>query len=292
MRFDLDNALTDEILFYMENQDGDFLLDTKEAIVVDIHNNDYEDKPDFNDDERFISLPEWSSNDGYRLMENFAVKLKNPIVRQELSAALNRNKGVFRSFRNVLEQYPETEKMWFNFKEQKMKDEILAWYNSMREEWGLEPLGVEPEDNSSLVLEDFIFREGKDSDIENAAALHKICIEEKKDDPSFAVYEKMNPFVFPGDVCFTAESASGEFSGFICAVKNTPSHLQIRLLEIKPEFRGLGLGKALLAKLLEKTQTCGFCITIDLPAGIEYFARSLHLENFKPSVQRFVLFNV
>ncbi|MCL1955286.1 MAG: UPF0158 family protein [Brevinematales bacterium] len=291
MRFDLDNALTDEILFYMENQDGEFLLDTKEAIVVDIHNNEYEDEPDFNDDERFISLPEWSSNDGYRLMEKFTASLKNPVIRQELSAALNRNKGVFRSFRNVLEQYPETEKMWFNFKEQKMKDEVIAWYNSLREEWGLEPLGIEPEDNSSLVLEDFVLREGKDSDLENAAVLHKICIDEKKDDPSFAVYIEMNPFVFPGDVCFIAESASGEFSGFICAVKNTSSHLQIRLLEVKPEFRGLGLGKALLAKLLERTQKCGFCITIDLPAGIDFFSRSLHLENFKPSVQRFAFFN-
>jgi len=291
MRFDLDNALTDEILFYMENQDGEFLLDTKEAIVVDIHNNEYEDEPDFNDDERFISLPEWSSNDGYRLMEKFTASLKNPVIRQELSAALNRNKGVFRSFRNVLEQYPETEKMWFNFKEQKMKDEVIAWYNSLREEWGLEPLGIEPEDNSSLVLEDFVLREGKDSDLENASALHKICIDEKKDEPSFAVYIEMNPFVFPGDVCFIAESASGEFSGFICAVKNTSSHLQIRLLEVKPEFRGLGLGKALLAKLLEKTQNCGFCITIDLPAGIDFFSRSLHLENFKPSVQRFAFFN-
>jgi len=291
MRFELDNTLIDEIIFYMENQDGDFLLDTKEAIVVDIHNNEYEDEYDFNDDERFISLPEWGSNDGYRLMENFTAKLKNPIVRQELSAALNRNKSVFRSFRNVLEQYPETEKMWFNFKEQKMKDEVIAWYNSLREEWGLEPLGIEPEDNSSLVLEDFVLREGKDSDLENATALHKICTQEREDKIISDLYEKMNPFVFPVDFCFIAENASGDFCGFICAVKDTPSHLQISLLEVKPEYRGLGLGKALLAKLLEKTRNCGFCITIDLPASTEYFARSLHLENFKPSVQRFTLFS-
>jgi ribosomal protein S18 acetylase RimI-like enzyme len=222
-------------------------------------------------------------------MEKFTANLKNPIVRHELSAALNSKKKVFRSFKDAIEQYPETGKLWFIFKEKEMKNEVFAWYNSLREEWGLEPLGAEPEDNSSLVLEDFVLREGKDSDLENAAALHKLCIEQKKDEPSFSVYEEMNPFVFPGDICFTAESASGEFSGFICAVKNTPSHLQIHLLEVKPEFRGLGLGKALLAKFLEKTQDLKLNITIDLPAGTEYFERSLHLENFKPSVQRFAL---
>jgi len=287
MRFDLDNALTGEILFCMENQDGNFLLDTRENKVISTDN--YDGGEDL-EDERFISIPDWTTNDGYRLMEKFTVNLKNPVVRQKLSAALNGKKKVFRAFKDILEQYHEIEKLWFVFKEKEMKNGISVWYNSLREEWGLAPLGVEPEDNSSLVLEDFVLREGKDSDLENAAALHKLCIDEKKDEPSFDVYERMNPFVFPGGLCFIAESASGEFSGFICAVKDAPSYLQIRLLEVKPEYRGLGLGKALLAKLLEKTQNCGFRITIDLPAGAGYFERSLHLENFKPSVQRFALF--
>ena len=287
MRFELDNALTDEILFYMENQNGNFLLDIKEGNVIDIQNNEYEDEPDFNDDERFISLPEWSSNDGYRLMENFTAKLKNPIVRQELSAALNKNKGVFRSFRNVLEQYPETEKMWFNFKEQKMKDEVIAWYNSLREEWGLEPLGIEPEDNSSLVLEDFVLRKGKDSDLENASALHKICTEEKEEKNLSELYEKMNPFVFPGDICITAESPSGDFCGFISAVKDSESNLRICQLEVQSEYRGIGLGKTLLSKFIEKAENLKLNITIDLPIDSDFFSRTLYLENFKPFVQRF-----
>jgi ribosomal protein S18 acetylase RimI-like enzyme len=289
MRFDLDNALTEEILFYMENQDGEFLLDTKDAIVVDIHNNDYEDEPDFDDNERFIPLPEWSSNDGYRLMENFTAKLKNPIVRQELSAALNKNKGVFRSFRNVLEQYPETEKMWFNFKEQKMKDEVIVWYNSLREEWGLEPLGIEPEDNSSLILEDFVLREGKDSDLERAAALHKICTEEREDNIFSDLYEKMNPFVFPGDICFIAENPSGDFCGFISAVKDSTINLRICQLEVQSEYRGVGLGKTLLSKFIEKAENLKLNITIDLPKDSDFFSRTLYLENFKPFVQKFAL---
>jgi ribosomal protein S18 acetylase RimI-like enzyme len=291
VRFELDDILIGEILFYMENQDGKFVLDTQEAQIVDISNSDYEDEPDFSDEERFISLPEWNSQDGYRLMEKFAAGLKNPVVRHELSAALNRNKGVFRSFKNVIEQYPETEKLWFRFKEQQMKNEVIGWYNSMREEWGLEPVGIEPEDDSSILFEDFIFRDGKEADIENAESLHKLCIEEKKDEDISALFEEKNPFDFSKELCsnkfcVVAESASGDFSGYICAVKDSPSHLRICRLEVKPEYRGIGLGKTLLTKLLEKTEKQ--TVTIDLPAGVDFFSRTLRFEEFKPCMQRFV----
>jgi len=289
MHFKLDDILIDEIIFYMENQDGEFVLDTQEGQVVDIFNNDYEGEPDFGDDERFISLPDWSSGDGFRLMEKFTAGLKNPVVRQELSAALNRNKGVFRSFKNVIEQYPEIEKLWFQFKEQKMKDEVTGWYNSLREEWKLEPVGVEPEDNSSLVLEDFVLREGNNLDCENAAALHKLCIEET-DDAYRVILKETNPFVFPCDHCFIAENANGEFAGFICAANSGSSHIKINQLEVKPEYRGMGIGKTLLAKLLEKADEQKLSVTIDLPAGTEYFSRALFLEEFKPCLQRFVRF--
>ena len=281
MRFEMDNILTDEILFHMENQDGEFLLDTHEGKIIDKNDNEV-------DGERFTALPEWSSSDGYRIMEKFTAGLKNPIARQELSAALNRNKGVFRSFKDTLEQYPEIEKLWFRFKEREMKNVVVNWYNALREEWGLEPLGAEPEDTSSLVLEDFVLKEGNEEEREKARALHKLCVEEREDKETFAIFEALNPFVFPGDFCVIAETANGDFSGFICAVNDSPSALKINALEVKGEYRGMGLAKALLSKLLEKADERKFTVTIDLPAGMEYFARALHLEEFKPCVQRFV----
>jgi len=288
MRFELDDILIDQIIFYMENQDGEFVLDAQEGQVVDILNNDYVDEPDFGDDERFISLPDWSSGDGYRLMEKFTAGFKNPVVRHELSAALNRNKGVFRSFKNIIEQYPETEKLWFRFKEQQMKNEVIGWYNSLREEWGLEPVGIEPEDDSSIIFEDFILRDGKETDIENVEALHRLCIEEKKDEDISAVFpnECCSNERSSNGICVVAESASGDFSGYICAVNDSPSHLRICRLEVKPEYRGIGLGKTLLAKLLEKAEKQ--TVTIDLPAGMDFFSRALHFEEFKPCMQRFV----
>jgi predicted GNAT family acetyltransferase len=249
MRFELDDTLIDDILFHMENQDGDFVLDSQTGQVVDIFENDLIEETD-DEEGRFIDLPDWNSNDGYRLMERFAASLKNPVARQELSNALNRNKGVFRAFRDVLEQYPEIEKSWFIYKEQKMKNEVICWYNSLREEWGLEPIGIEPEDNSSVVLEDFIIRE-------------------------------INEY------SLISETADGELAGTITAALNDEI-LHINKLEVTHKYRGMGLGKTLLAKLLEKADEQKLDVTIDLPVEMDFFARSLLLENFKPNVQRFV----
>jgi len=254
MRFELDNLLIDEILFYMENQDGEFVLDTQDVCIIDICNNDYADETDFSCNDRFISLPLWNSNDGYRLMEKFAFELKNPMVRQELSEALNRSKGVFKAYRTILEQYPETEKLWFRYKDQKMKNEVVIWYNALREEWGLEPIGNEPEDNSSLILEDFIINKGS------------------------------------GNFNFNAETSSGEFAGSVCAelCAENDGLLKIKTLMVKHEFRGMGLGKILLSRLLEQADKNRYDVSIDLPLEAEFFSKALLLEEFKPSMQRFI----
>jgi ribosomal protein S18 acetylase RimI-like enzyme len=293
MQFELDELLMDEILFYMENQEGDFLLDAQEGRIVSL-DDDIEEDLDFDDEERFIALPEWSPQDGYRLMERFAAGLRNPVVREELCAALNRGKGVFRSFKNALEQHGETEKLWFKFKDREMRNEAIAWYNSYRETRGLALLGVEPEDTSSLILEDFVLHEGTDADAEKASLLHELCVKERKPDTGqgkalLSVFEAINPRSFPGDLCFVAETRNSDFAGAVYAVKNAPSSLHIFCLEVQPEYRGLGLGKALLSRLLEKADERGITsVTADLPAETENFSRALRLENFTPCVQRFV----
>jgi ribosomal protein S18 acetylase RimI-like enzyme len=279
MKFELDKVLADSILFHMENQDGIFLLDTQNVKIIAL--DDYEGEGDEPDDERFVYLPKWESKDGFILMEKFAVGLKNPVVRQELSAALNEKKGVFRSFKNVLDQYPETAKQWLQFKEKKMQEAVALWYNALRAQWGLQPVGSEPESDTSLVLEDFVFRGAGGHDADAAAALHKAC-------GNSEILKQMNPFAFPGDFCIVAEGAQNEFCGYICAVKDNEDHLRIRQLEVKEHYRGLGLAKALLEKLLAKTEKQFKYITIDLPIESEYFSRALHLENFKPCVQRYI----
>ena len=273
MQFELTEALVDDILFSMEDQHGNFLFDTVKGIVVDSNTGD--------DASRFIRLPEWDSSSGFRLMERFAAGLKNPPVRRELTAALDRGKGVFRAFKDTLGRYPEMEKLWFTYKEEKMKQEILQWYNGLREAWGMEKLGTEPEDTADLVLEDFCFRAFCKGDFAQAENLHRLCLQECGKNAEEAAAESV------ADTGIVAETVSGEFAGYITGtIRNAALHIQH--LEVQPEFRGLGIGQTLLARFLSGVNTNGITeVFLDLPAHSESFSRVLLRESFKPHTVRY-----
>jgi hypothetical protein len=283
MVFELDNALIDEIIFFMENQDDDSVFDTLDCTII---NYDCDFENDDSEDGRYINLPPWTTQDGYRLMEHFTASLKNPVAREELSKALNSGKGVFRLFKNVLSQYPKIEKNWFVYKEKEMKKEVIAWYNTHREIWGLELIGPEPDDTSSLILEDFYIREGSASDFDNAFSLHKFCMSERKEKD---VFEDMNPYVFPGDICFVSETGEGDFAGYICAIKKNYSDMHISTVEVVPEYRGLSLGETMLSKMTDKIHEMKIeNITIDVPDGIVKLSQNLQTHGFIPCVRRYI----
>ena len=295
MIFELTDALMEEILFAMEDQGGYYLLDIRTGDITNPEFDTMECEDEIEDmeaDDHFISLPEWSPQDGFRLMERFAAGLHNPIVQEELNSALNRGKGVFRAFKDIIGQYPETEKQWFSFKEREMKREVIGWYNALREEHGLELIGPEPEDTSALVSEDFTMREGNANDSDKAAALHKLFLEalyKNSGEDAQAIFESMNRWVFPGDICIVAVNSESEFSGYICATRCDSSSAHICALEVVSEYRGLGLGKALLGKFLEKAERDNIQnITVDIAIDEDNFSRALLLENFNPCVQRYL----
>ena len=273
----------------MEDQDGDFYLDVEEGMIVSP--DDAEVDVDIDNEERFIMLPEWESSDGFRLMEGFALSLHNPTVRDRLSAALNRGRGVFRAFKDTLSEYPEVEKHWFAYKDREMKREVIRWYNALRESWGLEQIGQEPEDIEDIAQEDFSFRDGNAADCAAAEQLHQRCV----DDAEHPV--ELAPWVFPGDLCLVAENAANEFSGYISAhyenrraarYEHGGAALHIHALEVKPEYRGLGLGKTLLELLLFQADEMDIAVTgIDLPAEYGNFSRVLSREGFQPLVTRY-----
>jgi GNAT superfamily N-acetyltransferase len=280
MRFELTEALIKDILFSMEDQDGEFYIDALEGVVA--CRDGGAGGPSGRDrQDRYTALPEWDSSDGFRLMGRFAAGFKNPMIREELTSALNRGRGVFRTFKNVLTQHPEAEKLWFAFKEREMKREILDWYNALREEWGLEKIGREPEETGDLVLEDFRFREFLPEDLPAALELHRLCREGAEgaaEDPGL-----------PGDLTFIAESNGGGYAGHISASRED-AKLCINILEVDPEYRGLGIGEALLAHLLESLDSGETSRAyLDLPASAEGFSRVLAREGFTPSMTRYRL---
>ncbi|MDR2101387.1 MAG: GNAT family N-acetyltransferase [Treponema sp.] len=294
MQFELTEALMDDILFSMEDQGDDFFVDTQEGIVTGMTDFEFEQDPgegpkEGGSNDRYISLPQWDSSDGYRLMERFAAGFRNPLLRDELTAALNRGKGVFRAFKNILSQHPEAEKVWFVFKEREMKKEILDWYNALREEWGLERIGREPEETDDLVLEDFRFRKALEQDAAPAGELHRLCLEEEKE--SFPGGSRIHevPRIFPEDLTLIAETGGGDFVAYISASQDE-SVLRITALEVKREYRGLGIGEALLSHLLEEIDPLIHSqVLIDLPAGAEGFSRVLLRASFKPYATRYCL---
>ncbi|MDR0730560.1 MAG: GNAT family N-acetyltransferase [Treponema sp.] len=310
MQFELSEALVRDLLFSMEDQMGDFYLDTREGVIIGNEDDDFDETQE--DEDRYISLPGWDSTDGFRLMEHFTAGLRNPALRNELSEALNQGKGVFRSFKDTIARYPETEKLWFNYKEQGMRREILRWYNGLREEWGLERIGSEPEDTGDLILEDFRFRLSNETDRENAAALHRVCIDGLRsyavehhvgmmETPLFPAAEQSNggPWCFPGDLGLTAETGNGDFAGYAAAVRRGGT-LYIHALEVQPQYRGLGIGKGLLSRFIEEARRRFACspdsggkvplqMFIDLPAGSEGFSQALFRDFFKSCMVRYCL---
>jgi len=277
MQFELTEALLDDILFSMEDQVGEFFIDCLEGVVVNL--DDFDDEIIEKEEDRFINLPDWDSSSGFRLMERFAAAFRNPLIRNELCAALNRGKGVFRAFKNTLTQYPEAEKIWFSFKEREMKREVIRWYNGLREEWGLEKIGLEPEETSDLVLEDFRFRVIRDTDRSAVESLHDLC---RTPDPEF-------PQNYQGEtVSYVTETVSGEFAGYISADRRS-GDLFIKALEVKPEYRGLGIGKALLDHFLENLDSGIQRVFLELPAESEGFSRALAREGFVPRMTLYCL---
>jgi ribosomal protein S18 acetylase RimI-like enzyme len=229
-------------------------------------------------------------------MERFAAGFRNPPVRDKLTAALDRGKGVFRAFKDVLNAHPEAEQLWFAFKEREMRRVIINWYNGLREEWGLERIGTEPEETEDLVLEDFRFREGGGDDRMLARTLHEQCREEQAGGPGNprgkqdrAPAAETEDRTFPGDIFLVAETGSGEFAGYVSGCRSG-TVLRIAALEVRPEYRGLGVGEALLIRFLERIDSRNVSeVQIDLPAGVEGFSRVLVRESFKPQSTRYRL---
>lgn len=147
----------EEIIFIMEMSD-DFgsvrLLDTETGEIVDIPNevmaavesddkDEIADLPDWgkelvetaksvlsDDVGRYVDIPRKPSYESYNLMVEFKESVKNKRLREKLDIALD-GKGAFRRFKNVLSDYSEEEKRWFVFKDERLKQEVIAWLNSI-----------------------------------------------------------------------------------------------------------------------------------------------------------------
>ena len=292
MEFELTHEISDEIIFAMEDQTGHFLYDSAECrCVASRELSSGAKKAEFDDEDRYYAIPVWDSVSGFRMMERFVAQLRNPVVREELRAALSSGHGVFRNFKNILKEHAEIERLWYLFKEREMKNIVLEWYNSLRDFWGLERIGAEPEETDELVSHDFQFRAYAAEDENQLEILLSSIDREIAEgipaelfDALVELTERMRNDDVDAECVILTESAEGEIVGaaisaplpaesFLCA--------QLSVIAVFPEFRGLGIGKELLSRTIEYWEGKGYrWLLFTSPIGPQVFFPVLHRSGF------------
>lgn len=84
----------------------------------------------FEGNERYEEIPTRPSHEAYDIIVNFVSDVKDGRMRSRLESALH-GRGVFRRFKDTLKEYPEIEKEWFKFKDEKDKGMVKEWLESI-----------------------------------------------------------------------------------------------------------------------------------------------------------------
>lgn len=271
MPFTLTDSLTDQILFCMENQESVYAVDALKGCIVEI-------QPDTEvDGVNLISIPEWTSDDGFELMGAFANSLHHPMAKNELKTVLASRRGVFKNFKNVLKSYPEVEKKWFLFKNNEMKSRIASWYDDLCVSWGLEQLEQVTscsEDTDELVEDDFEFSEyDSQKDGESVERARRFFREElieryfvEAGSTAAFLHENLSTFAKEDEKTgFVCRSISSDFLG--CAlVSRSPDPAKKTVVFtdffVVQNYRGLGIGKKMLENCLSNLKQRGIQFVI------------------------------
>jgi ribosomal protein S18 acetylase RimI-like enzyme len=287
MQFELTQEILDQIIFAMEDQTEASVVDTTSGEVVALRA-----EPAGHDAERYAPIPEWKPVNGYQLMERFVAALRNPLLREQLREALAAGRGVFRGFKDSLRKYPEIEKRWYAFKEREMRRVVHDWYNQLRELQGLERLDFEPaaalEEAEELIEADFVFALGvgrRERELVEAdrAGFLSMCGELGAGEAAAAFERRAARYPTmgsPESVVVVAEDLGEQLGGVAWAVSGPAgagrgTGWRILQLYVSPSFRGIGLGGALLRRLLAAVAARGAAsVLVDL-GGTAMAARGL-----------------
>ena len=290
MIFELTDSIAKEILFYMENQEGEFVFDISSKTAVPVS-----DLDESSDKENICSLPSWSSTDGYTVLESFTENLKSKKIQRDLETVLANGRGVFRNYKSVLKNYPAIERRFYKFKEKKMRLRLVEWYNSLRESWGLERLenDEESEDSlKSLLYEDFSFCKyipQKDMECIQSGAqnIAKEILEDNPDELGKAladIWLKRFTFNSPESVNgFVCRTLSDDFAGCILfseCLSGTKKTAALSVCFVNQNYRGLGIAKELFSLCVSYLKTREIQWFIIADSAIPQALEPLLLEQF------------
>ncbi|MBQ3671014.1 MAG: hypothetical protein II921_05995 [Treponema sp.] len=287
MIFELTDSLAKEILFYMENQEGEFVFDVSSKTVLPISAVD-----ESADEENICSLPSWSSKDGFILLERFTDGVRSKKIQTELKAVLANGRGVFRNFKIVLKNYPEIERRFYKFKEKEMHLRLMEWYNALRESWGLEKLEEDSEESENLLYEDFTFHaynpeRDKDCVALGASAIADEILEDNPDELGASLARiwlgRFDFFRSEGVNGFVCRTLSDDFAGcllFSECVSPTKKAVALAACFVAQNYRGLGIAKELFSVCFSELHTRGVQWFIIADSAIPQGMESLLINQF------------
>jgi len=113
----------DPILYFMEDSSGfasAHYLDLLKGEVVTPDIDDTISDQDVEDDDRYFSIEPITSDEGYDIMQDFAALEQSDEIRGHLISALE-GKKPFRSFKDALADYPDVEKKFYEYKDNRLK---------------------------------------------------------------------------------------------------------------------------------------------------------------------------
>jgi hypothetical protein len=143
----------DELAIAMSDHDSEWVLDTQTGKVLmkewlrdpdirqlegldvespgdDGDELDDEFDPDVDlDEDRFVWINSIDSHQGFRWMEDFALRQDDERVRERLLDALDRPRP-FRRFKDALPAFPGVRDAWYKFEEEKLREAVREWIQS------------------------------------------------------------------------------------------------------------------------------------------------------------------
>ncbi|TVQ41094.1 MAG: GNAT family N-acetyltransferase [Spirochaetaceae bacterium] len=298
MKRELTRELVDQIIFSMEDQAGEYVLDLEMMEVVTV---DEMADADRDDEKRFVPLPAWQSVDGYNLMERFTGTLHNPVFRERLRATLDSGRGVFRQFKDTLRSRPDIEQLWYRYKEREMRALVVEWYADVCDYLGIDYIEPDFAETGDLVQSDFVVR-CADGPLElrlaetvqqyDAAALHELFTDYP---PDYRGYLERQVSMYrprlwgEGARVVYAETPGGESAGLLWVQhEELESGRRIGVvvqLFVLSEYRGLGIATTLIETYLQRAFRQGVDrLLMRLPGNCAVLLNSLERIGFDAAV--------
>lgn len=288
--FDLSKSVIDDIIFAMEDQDGEWQVDVETGRLVarEVACGDGDQVPMPRPET--VAAPDWSPREGFKLMETFASQVRQPSARHALQEAISHGRGVFKAFKSALQPYPELEKSFREKKLSVMGKVIRDWYDDLRVAKGLERLGEVPEEVGEVLAGDLGFTSGLAGIARPVveAFLAHAELNLSPDIPSALLARELRIVKeeLQGDdwECLWIDNGEGGAVGLAAGLREVEGGQvigRIFLVLVEPEFRHQGFEQALVERMAQQLGgDQGALVVVETPIFPVEGRPSLHSAGF------------